>query len=322
LNHRRKLALITGISGQDGAYLAKTLLSHGYEVHGASRSLDPGRTDRLSAVGVLDQVSLHTVNLLDPKSVSDCLLSAPFTHIFNLAALSSVARSFEDPAGTISSIIIGTHNLLQAVEQALPSVRFVNASSGESFGTVHGPADEDHPLLPRSPYGIAKAATHWLTGQGRARGHHFSSAIMFNHESPLRPPTYVTKKIIAGVIGIHRREIDQIILGNLDVVRDWGYAPEYVEALRMMGEYNEARDFVVATGHAFSLTEFVITAFDYFGMDWRKHVRMSPELLRPADIAYSVGNPAEIKRRLGWAASCKGKLLVERLIEAELSGSV
>ena len=314
----QKTALITGITGQDGAYLARTLLDDGYRVHGTSRRRETADTSRLAAVGALDDVELFSLNLDDLDSVAGLLESEAYTHVFHFAAPSSVAQSFKDPAATINSIVIGTHNLVQAVEKTRPEAILVNTSSSESFGTVSAPADETCPFLPRSPYGIAKATTHWLVDQGRLRGHRFSSAILFNHESPLRPEAFVTRKIVLGAIKVHNKEIDHLDLGNLDVVRDWGWAPEYVQAIRSIAECDEPNDFVIATGEGMELTDFVATAFGCFGLDWKNHVRTAEELLRPADIGYSVGDPGRIRQRLGWTAECRGRRLVERLVEAEL----
>ncbi len=318
---KQRVALITGVTGQDGAYLARTLLRHGYVVHGTSRSPSPGRTARLSALGVRDRITLHDVDLLDVASLRECLTAAPFTHVFHLAAPSSVARSFDDPAGVVTSITIGMDVLLRLLEQDLPSARLINAASGECFGNVEEPADETSPFCPRSPYAVAKASAHWLVGRSRSRGHHFSSAILFNHELPLRAPEYAIRKIVAGVVAIHRGEADRLELGNLEVVRDWGWAPEYAEALRLIGERDAPGDLVVATGRATSLKDLMIATFDHFDLDWSAHVRISSDLLRPSDIEFSVGNPARIERELGWKAERTGKPLIEGLIEAELAGT-
>jgi GDPmannose 4,6-dehydratase len=313
-----RIALITGISGQDGAYLARALLDDGYAVHGTSRSLTTENVARLSSLGVVDRVRLHSLDLLDPAEIASCLAAARFTHIFHLSAQSSVSASYKSPAETIRSITISTANLAGGVASLLPDATFVNASSSEIFGTSDFPMDEGTPFLPRSPYGIAKASAHWLVADWRRRGHRFSSVIMFNHESPLRSRQYVTMKIVTGAVDIYRRQSDSLVLGNLEVVRDWGWAPEYVEAMKRIADEDTAEDYVVATGQPFSLRDFMASAFGCLGLKWQDHVSTSPEFMRQADISRSVGNPAKINRNLGWKAMCAGRGVVERLVAAEL----
>ena len=313
-----KTALITGISGQDGAYLARILVDRGYTVHGTSRASNKDNFSNLSSVGVIDDVILHHLDYRDTEKLEEFVRANGFSHVFHLAAPSSVSLSFLDPIGTIESIVVCTQNLIRAIDVSRRETRFVNACSSECFGDVSDKANETTPFRPMSPYGTAKGAAHRLVERQRASGRRSSSAILFNHESPFRESSYVTKKIITGAIDAHHKRIDYLEMGNLDVVRDWGWAPDYMEAMVLIGERDEPDDFVVATGAGMELTRFVELAFGYFGLDWKNFVRTSPEFMRPADIRYSVGDPARIERELGWAATCRESALVERLIRAEL----
>ncbi|SDB37000.1 GDP-mannose 4,6-dehydratase [Bauldia litoralis] len=315
---KARTALITGISGQDGAYLARILVDRGYAVHGTSRSLSKANLTNLSRVRVRDDVKLHEVDYRDATQLEIFVGEHNFSHVFHLAAPSSVASSFLDPIGTIDSIVVCTQNLVRAIERSRYKTRFVNACSSECFGDVSEKANETTKFCPVSPYGIAKGAAHRLVERQRASGRWFSSAILFNHESPFRDPTFVTKKIIRGAIDASDGKIDYLELGNLDVVRDWGWAPEYMEAMALMGEQDQPQTFVVATGVHMKLTRFVELAFEYFGLDWTKFVHISPDLMRSADINVSVGDPKKIDLELGWRAKAKGPTLIELLIEAEL----
>lgn len=314
-------ALIFGISGQDGAYLAQLLLQRGYAVEGTSRHAGGGpRTVNLKALGVASHVRLHALDIEDARSVKDLVHATRPDEIYNLAGQSSVGMSFVEPLSTYRSIVDGTLNILEAIRSAPGGIRFCSANSGESFGDTAGAAaSEDTPFRPCSPYGVAKAAAHWTVVTYRqAYGLHASSCILFSHESPLRPARFVTQKIVRGAVEISARQNDQLSLGNLDVVRDWGWAPEYMEAFTAIPARDEPDDFVVATGIPYTLQAFTRDVFASLGLDWTRHVTSDPGLRRPTDIPFSVGNPAKAHRVLGWESRTAGPALARKLVEAEL----
>ncbi|RCK77776.1 MAG: GDP-mannose 4,6-dehydratase [Candidatus Ozemobacter sibiricus] len=314
-----KRALICGISGQDGAYLAKLLLSKGYEVWGTSRDAQVTSFSRLTRLGIYDQVHLLSMAPNDFRSVLQALSRSHPQEIYFLAGQSSVGLSFEQPAETLDSILQGTLNLLEAIRFLGEGIRLYHASSSESFGDLAGqPATEETPFRPRSPYAVAKASAHWLVANYReAYGLFACNGILFNHESPLRPPRFVTRKIVAAACRIAAGSSEKLALGRLDVARDWGWAPDYVEAMWRMLAQDSPGDFIIATGQTHSLEEFVRTAFALVGLDWREHVVCSPELIRPSDIAWSGGNPARARERLGWTASQTMHDVIRLMIEAE-----
>jgi GDPmannose 4,6-dehydratase len=256
----------------------------------------------------------------DFRSVIQVIGTVRPDEIYNLAGQSSVGLSFEQPAETLNSIMLGTLNILEAIRFLGLQTRFYNASSSECFGNTGGtPADETHLFHPRSPYGVGKAAAYWATANYRESYNLFAcSGILFNHESPLRPARYVTQKIVRGAADIAERRTDVLRLGQLSVSRDWGWAPEYVDAMWRMLNHDAPEDFVIATGETYPLEEFVRLAFAYFGLDWRQHVETDAALLRPADIAVSVGNPGKARRLLGWAAETKMPGVVAKLLDAEV----
>lgn len=316
-------ALVIGVSGQDGAYLARLLLARGYEVHGASRDAEVVSLHRLVALGIRDMVRLHSVSPNDPRSVVQAVDRIRPQEIYNLSGQSSVAMSFAAPAETIESIVNGSLNLLEAVRFIDPAIRFYNAGSSECFGdTGDAPANELTAFRPRSPYGVAKAAAVALTANYReAYGLFACSGLLFNHESPLRPDRFVTRKITAAAARIAAGSRERLKLGNLAVRRDWGWAPDYVEAMWAMLQQERPEDFVVATGVAHRLEEFVATAFDEAGLDWRDHVEHDPALARPTDIACSVGDAGKAARLLGWTPKVDFRGLIARMLRAEREGA-
>lgn len=318
-----KKALICGVSGQDGAYLSKLLLDKGYQVYGGSRDAQIATFRNLGLLGIRDRVQLESIALNDFRSVLQALAKIQPDEIYNLAGQSSVGLSFQQPVETLESITIGTLNLLEAIRFIALPVKFYNAGSSECFGnTGSTPADETTPFHPRSPYAVAKAAAFWEVANYReAYGLYACSGILFNHESPLRPERFVTKKIIAAAARIAAGSGEKLHLGNLNVVRDWGWAPEYVEAMWLMLQQAQPDDFVIATGESHSLQEFVQLAFANAELDWQQHVVVNPELLRPSDIPISHANPAKAKALLKWEARYKMSDVVRAMARGEIKTS-
>lgn len=317
-----RTALIFGVSGQDGSYLARLLLDHGYVVHGTSRDCEIASFRNLGILGIRDRVHVHSATLHDFRSIVQVIRAVQPDEIYNLSAQSAVGLSFEQPVETIDSILNGTLNILEAIRFLGIDTRFYHASSSESFGnTLDGPANETTAFRPCSPYGVAKSAAHWMVANYRqAYGLYACSGILFNHESPLRPARFVTRKIIRGAIAVAQGRMTSLELGNLAVARDWGWAPEYVDAMWRMLQQDTPGDFVIATGQIHALEDFVRMAFEYFKLDWRDHVTQGAMLRRPMDISHSVGDPAKAHQCLGWKAETLMPAIVERLIEAELAG--
>ncbi|HSK19864.1 MAG TPA: GDP-mannose 4,6-dehydratase [Longimicrobiales bacterium] len=314
----QRRALIFGVSGQDGSYLAKFLLSQGYEVYGASRDAEITGFENLVALGIRESVHVVSVNMTDFRSTLDAVLQFQPDEIYNLAGQSSVGLSFQQPIETMASIVLGTLNLLEAVRFAGRPIRLYNAGSGESFGDVAGPANESTPFQPKSPYASAKAAAFWEVANYRdAYGMYACTGILFNHESPLRPRRFVTRKIVSAACRIAAGENATLRLGNLDIRRDWGWAPEYVEAMWSMLQQDEPDDFVIATGGNHSLEEFVATAFAHCGLDWRDHVEVDPSLFRPSELMENSGDPGRAAALLGWQARIRLPALVPLLVDAE-----
>jgi GDPmannose 4,6-dehydratase len=317
---RPRTALIFGISGQDGAYLAASLLEHGFEVHGTSRDKESSTHSNLRRLGIYDRITYHSAVLHDFRTVVGVIKNVNPEHIYNLAAQSSVGLSFEQPVETIDSIMHGTINIMEALRFLSLDAKFYNAASSECFGNTEKehPADESTPFRPRSPYAVGKAASFWAVANYReAYGLFACSGVLFNHESPLRPARFVTQKIIRGAMDIAAGRAESLNMGALVLARDWGWAPEYVDAMHQMLERDTPEDFIIATGETNTLEDFVATAFSCFGRDWRDHVVLNPTLLRPLDITYSSGEPAKAERVLGWKASKKMRDVVSKLVEAE-----
>ena len=317
-----KTALIFGISGQDGAYLARFLLQKGYRVHGTSRDHELNPFNGLKALGIENEVELSSMNSSDFRSVYTTLKRVDADEIYNLAGQSSVGLSFEYPIETFESISLGTVNILECIRLLEHRGRFYNASSSEMFGNTTTPADESTPLNPRSPYAIAKATAHQTISVYReAYGLFACSGILFNHESPLRPERFVTRKITTAAARIAQGSSERLRLGRLDVMRDWGWAPEYVDAMWRMLQQEKPEDFLVSTGESASLERFTEIAFSTVGLCWRDYVDEDATFFRPSDIAVSQADPSAARERLGWEAGKKIDAVVAAMMEHELEGS-
>tara|TARA_R110000868_G_scaffold161287_2_gene391353 strand:- start:3006 stop:3974 length:969 start_codon:yes stop_codon:yes gene_type:complete len=316
----KKRALIFGVCGQDGVYLAKLLRDQGYEVHGTSRDKEMANMAGLRLMGVYDDVTVHSAALLDFRSVLQVIDDVRPDEIYNLAGQSSVGLSFAQPVETFEGIILGTLNILECIRFLKLPARFYNATSGEVFGNTETPADETTPFRPRSPYGVAKSTAFWTVANYReSYGIFACSGILFNHESPLRPSRFVTQKIVRGAVDIAEKRAEKLTLGNLDVSRDWGWAPDYVDAMARMLKRDEPDDYVVATGTSSTLTGFVDAVFDCLGMKSSAYVETTADLMRPTDIRVSVGDPAKAKAKLDWCANTTMPKLINRLVDAELA---
>ena len=311
-------ALICGISGQDGSYLAGLLLSKGYRVIGTARDAQMSRFENLERLDIRRQVQVVSMAINDFRSVLQVLSRHQPAEVYNLAGQSSVGLSFEQPVETLESISIGTLNLLESIRFLDKSIRLYNASSGECFGdTGDGQANEETPFRPRSPYAVAKAAAFWQVANYReAYGLFACSGILFNHESPLRPERFVTQKVVRAARRIAAGSGERLRLGNLDIQRDWGWAPEYVEAMWRMLQHGEPRDFVIATGETRALRNFVAESFAAVGLDWKNHVETDPTLMRPTDIRISRADPSLALAQLGWQAETRMAEVVRRMVEA------
>lgn len=297
-------ALICGVSGQDGALLAHFLLERSYEIWGASRDAQVVDVRKLDALGITDQVRLVSMVQTDFRSVLNSLKRSQPDEIYLLGGQSSVGLSFEQPAETIESIALGALNVMEAMRLLELPARLYHASSSECFGDVgQSAASEETPFRPRSPYAVAKASAHWLVSNYReAYGLHASNGIAFNHESCLRPERFVTQKVVAAARRIQEGSDERLRLGRLDVVRDWGWAREYVEAMWLMLQQPEPSDYVLATGEPHRLEEFVQTVFELLDLDWTRHVEIDPALMRPSELDWSQGDPSKAERLLKWRA--------------------
>ncbi|HOK46294.1 MAG TPA: GDP-mannose 4,6-dehydratase [Bryobacteraceae bacterium] len=317
----RKRALITGITGQDGSYLAEFLLSKGYEVYGIVRRValeDPeNRLARLA--GIRHQLQLRAASLESYPSLFQAVAAIKPDECYHLAAQSFVTYSFDDEFSTLNTNINGTHFLLSAIKTICPECRFYFAGSSEMFGAAQeSPQTERTPFHPRSSYGISKVAGFHLTRNYReAYGIHASSGILFNHESPRRGFEFVTRKITSGIARILAGRATELRLGNLDAKRDWGHARDYVRAMWLMLQQPEPDDYVIATGETHSVREFVELAFDYAGLDHRKYVVVDPEFFRPAEVALLLGDASKAKAKLGWSHSIGFEALVREMVDAD-----
>jgi len=315
----QKKALISGISGQDGAYLASLLLDKGYQVFGTARDAQMATFYNLRKLGIQQQITLLSMALNDFRSVLQTISRVDPDEIYNLAGQSSVGLSFEQPVETLESISIGTLNLLEVMRFLQKPIRLYSAGSSECFGDTGGaPADECTPFHPRSPYAVAKATAHWEVVNYREAYNLFAcTGILFNHESPLRPERFVTRKIIKTACRIAAGSSEKLQLGNISIARDWGFAPEYVDAMWRMLQQDTPCDYVIATGETNTLEYFVVEAFAQLGLDWRNHVTTDPSLLRPSEIMISRGNPGKACRELGWQAQQRMKDIIQIMISAE-----
>lgn len=314
-------ALICGVSGQDGSYLAQFLLQKGYEVIGTSRDAQMGSFESHAILGIAGRVQLESMSPHDFRSVLQVLRKTEPDEIYNLSGQSSVGLSFEQPVETLESMLAGTLNILEGIRFLGRSVRFYNAGSSECFGDTGGAAaTESTPFRPRSPYAVAKSAAHWLVANYReAYRLHASTGILFNHDSPLRPARFVTRKVVLAACRIARGSSERLTLGNINIRRDWGWAPEYVVAMWQMLQRESPDDFVIATGQSHTLQEFVAEAFAQVNLDWREHVDVSEALFRPTDISEGRGDATKAKRDLGWEARVGMREVVARMVRAELT---
>ena len=315
-------ALICGISGQDGAYLARLLLEKGYEVVGSSRDAQISSFSNLGQLGIRNKVRLESMALNDFRSVLQVVSRTQPDEIYNLAGQSSVGLSFDQPVETLESILSATINLMEVIRFLDKPIRFYNAGSGECFGdTLKEAAHEETQFRPRSPYAVAKAAAFWQVSNYReAYGLFACTGILFNHESPLRPERFVTRKIIASACRIASGSKERLQLGNTTIQRDWGWAPEYVDAMWRMLQREKAEDFVIATGRSHALSEFAELAFRHFGLDWQNHTDIDPLIFRPTDIPYGCGDARKALLLTGWKAETDMAGVILKMIEAQLDG--
>jgi GDPmannose 4,6-dehydratase len=313
-----KRALITGITGQDGSYLAEFLLAKGYEVHGMVRRSSTETFQRLQ--DCRDDVVLHTGDLLDQRSLVDVMRECEPDEIYNLAAMSFVAASWNQPVLTAEFSGVGATRMLEAMRETVPGARFYQASSSEMFGQVlEVPQTESTPFYPRSPYGVAKVYGHFITVNYRESYDLFaSSGILFNHESPRRGLEFVTRKVTHGVAAIKLGLQDELALGNLDAERDWGYAKDYVEAMWLMLQEDAPDDYVIATGETHSVRELVEVAFAHAGLEVADHVTIDPKYFRPAEVEHLIGDASKAKAKLGWEPRTSFKELVELMVDADI----
>lgn len=311
-------ALIFGVSGQDGAYLARLLLEKGYEVHGTSRDHEASGFRNLERLGIKARVVLHSLVLSDFRSVLSVVDAIRPQELYNLAGQTSVGLSFAQPVETFESISVGTLNVLECMRMLKLGVKFYNAGSSEAFGNTPDGAREDTLFQPRSPYATAKAAAHYSVANYREAYHLYCcTGILFNHESPLRPLRFVTKKIVSTAVRIKQGSGERLELGRIDIRRDWGWAPEYVEAMWRMLQPDQPDDYVIATGVSTSLQEYVAQVFACLDLDWRDHVTLNPGLKRPSDIDISYGHAEKAERILGWKPKVQLAELISRMVAVE-----
>jgi len=311
-------ALICGVSGQDGAYLARFLLEKGYHVVGTSRDAMATSFGSLCELGILNEVETVSMAVNDFRSVLHTLKRHAPDEVYNLAGQTSVGLSFEQPVETMESIAGGTLNLLEAIRFVDHPIRFYNAGSSECFGdTGDKPANELTPFQPRSPYAVAKASAHWMVHNYReAYGLFACTGVLFNHESPLRPARFVTQKIVRTAVRIAQGSKEKLHLGNIEIQRDWGWAPDYVEAMWAMLNTKQADDYVIATGRTVSLEYFTAKVFEQFGLDWEKFVELDHALLRPTDILVGRADPSKAKEVLGWSSKADVDEVIIRMCDA------
>jgi GDPmannose 4,6-dehydratase len=315
----RRSALITGVTGQDGSYLAELLLEKGYDVHGMVRRASTEKFDRIEHIR--DRITLHQGDLLDQRSLVDAMRAARPTEIYNLAAMSFVAVSWIQPTLTAEFSGVGVTRMLEAMREVCPEARFYQASSSEMFGKVlEVPQTETTPFYPRSPYGVAKAYGHFITVNYReSYDLHATSGILFNHEGPRRGLEFVTRKITWHAAAIKQGRSKELRLGNLDAERDWGYAKDYVEAMWLMLQRDQPEDYVIATGQAHSVRECCRIAFEEAGLgDFEQYVVIDPSFVRPAEVDHLIGNPAKAERDLGWKPRTSFEELIRLMTRADL----
>lgn len=317
-----KKALICGISGQDGAYLAQFLLKKGYQVWGTSRDAQVTNFSNLNTLGIRNQVNLLSMAQSDFRSVLNALTKSNPDEVYFLSGQSSVGLSFDQPAESIDSTVYGALNLLEAIRFLDKKIKLYNASSSECFGEVSlaAPSDEFSPFRPRSPYGVAKSSAHWLVTNYRESYNLFCcNGILFNHESPLRPERFVTRKIVSAACRIRAGSKERLQLGRLEIARDWGWAPDFVDAMWRMLQADLPDDYVVATGKTHTLEDFVNQVFLTLGLRWQDYVDIDQSLFRPSDILNSAGNASKVHESLGWKSETGFPQLIEKLISHELT---
>ena len=315
-----KTALISGITGQDGAYLAEYLLSRGYNVLGIIRRLSTQNIERLSYLNIADKVKLLDGDVLDLSSLIRILKEHKPDEVYNLAAQSFVGTSWQQPILTSNVTAIGTLNLLEAIRLVDTSIKFYQASTSEMFGKIKETVQcETTPFHPRSPYGVSKLYAHWMTVNYRESYNMFACAgILFNHESPIRGLEFVTRKVTYAAARIKRGLQDKLRLGNIDAKRDWGHAKDYVRAMHLMLQYDKPEDFVIATGRTTSVRDMCKIAFDYLGLNYKDYVIIDKELFRPAEVEILIGNPSKAKKCLGWKADTTLEEMIKEMVEADL----
>lgn len=314
-----KRALITGITGQDGSYLAELLLSKGYEVHGLVRRHSTLNRARIDHLGGTENLHLHYGDLTDGVSLVNLVHAIEPHEVYNLGAQSHVKVSFELPEYTASTDAVGTLRLLEAIRASGIDCRFYQASTSEMFGATPPPQSENTVFYPRSPYGAAKLYSHWVTVNYREAYDLFAvSGILFNHESPRRGESFVTRKITLGVASIKLGITDHLDLGNLDAVRDWGFAPEYVEGMWRMLQHDEPQDYVLATGVGTTVREFCQEAFSHAGLDWEEHVRYDKSYERPTEVDALIGDASKARDVLGWEAKTDATALARLMVDADI----
>jgi len=317
-----KKALITGITGQDGAYLAKFLLEKGYEVYGTYRRVSSPNFWRLQYLEIFDKVNLIPVDLADTSSILEAIKISEPDEVYHLAAQSFVGASFETPIATGNISGLAVARILEVIRQVNPEIKFYQASTSELYGNSRGEGllNEETPFKPASPYAAAKLYGYWITRIYREAYEIFAvNGILFNHESPLRGLEFVTRKISNAVAKIALGLEKELRLGNLEAKRDWGYAPEYVESMRLMLQQNEPDDYVIATGEAHSIKEFCEIAFDTAGLDWQEYVKVDKRFMRPLDVNYLCGDYSKAKKKLGWEPRTKFKQLVKIMVKEDLN---
>jgi GDPmannose 4,6-dehydratase len=322
INNKKK-ALICGVSGQDGTYLANLLLEKGYQVFGGSRDAQASSFENLKRLILFEKINFVSINLTDFRSVFQTIKKIQPDEIYNLAGQSSVALSFEQPVETMESIAIGTLNILEAIRFSDQNIRFYNAGSSECFGNVTTAVDEMTPFRPRSPYAVAKATAYWHVSNYREAYSLFAcTGILFNHESPLRKERFVTKKIISTAFKISKGLNIKLNLGNINIQRDWGWAPEYVNAMWLMLQLENPDDFIIATGKTTSLEDFINITFKLLGLNWKDHVVFDNALIRPTDINLGLANPTKAKNILKWEAKIGVEEVIKLMLdfEKELNG--
>ncbi len=316
----KKKALIIGISGQDGAFLAKYLIENNYTVYGTSRDAEMSIFNSLIKLGIKDKINLLSMSLVDFRSVIQIFMEIKPDEVYNLAGQTSVNLSFKLPVETLESISLGTLNILEVLRLFKSDTKFYNASSSECFGNTYGNlANEATPFRPKSPYGVAKASAFWQVENYRQAYNLFAaSGILFNHESYLRPQRFVTQKIISNVCDIANKKIDFLEIGNINIERDWGWAPEYVVAMHAILQHDTPEDYIIATGKSITLEMFIKTCFEYFGLNYVDHIKVNKDLYRPTDILVSRADPSKAASILNWKAKTDVFEVINKMIEYNL----